>query len=580
MIGANNIGKTSILKAISLLLNEEIYSHNKRTLSIEDFNIDAVIKFKECIANETTLATDIEFPEVKVTLYFSDFKDINEEAIVCAWYTNDMKNEASLTYTFSCDMLNKHEWISRMREKFSSDDSTAERQLKVDLPIKDYKYKIEGGIGRVKPDSFQLEPLKMDFLDALRDAQRELSASRDNNLLFKVLKNRDESKFDDIKKSAENLNKSIREKSSELNDIKSEISTVLDLLSLEIDDSDNNINFRFSDLSVIELLKKIGLEYGDKPISVSNNGLGRNNLLYMSLVLSHIQSKSADIDFRLIAIEEPEAHINPVLQKHFSESISNANFFNKSSSKQIILTSHSTHISSYIDMENTVVLFHDEGEIKSHYLFDGISNDASGKRTKNYLRKWLSATNSVMFFSKRVIFVEGIAEQLLIPKLFEIHFGKKLEKMNCQVVNVSGIAFKNFLEIIKNGYYIKAAVLTDSDASTKSKNRAPDLKKNYDGDKIFVSISQENTFEKDLVQANIIGAGKTKIKNALKSTRPNKFASEGEALFKTKPDVNEIYAWIEEYKSEFSFDLLSELDKSNTFKIPKYIKDAFDFIGT
>ena len=590
IIGENNIGKTNLLNAISLILNNEIISYQKRRLSLSDFNYDTVQDFKKSVANLAVNSSDIEFPMITIEATFTDFKNDDEEALVSEWYDDDTHKTATLKYEFYCNFINKDKWVNSIRDALpqASDELEGEEkeqieQLRVDsvdLPILDYKYRIVAGLGGIKPDNFQLTPIKIDFLDALRDAKTELSASRENRLLYRILNNRDESEYTDIKSSADELNKAIGADKNALFTIKNDITKLLDVLSLETDSSKKNINFSFSNLNLSELLKKISLEYGDKPISVENNGLGRNNLLYMALVLSHIQSKAKVPDFRLVAIEEPEAHISPILQKHFAESVTGNGFFNEKSNRQIILTSHSTHISSYLDVNNTVVMFNNEGKLDSHYLLSGVPDDAKGKRTKNYLRKWLNATNSIMFLSRRVIFVEGIAEQTLIPKFFEIHFGSKPEKMNCQIVNVNGVAFRNFLTVVKNGYFIKSAVITDSDSGTKTKDRAINLKKDFDGKHIKVCISGETTFEKELINANSTGTGRSRINNAINNTRPNK-SKEPDIVnkFKRKLIPDDIFDLIGEYKAEFAFDLLSELDKNPSFKIPSYIIDAFTFVG-
>lgn len=583
IIGENNIGKTNLINAISVLLNNEISGLRRKVLKNDDFNFDCVKKFKMDILNDKLEAENLEFPSIEIIAGFTDFKDEDERAIVSEWYSNVQHTEAELKYTFYCALASKIEWINKLRARINEGRKNGVENAvlfgSIELPISDYKFKIEGGIGLVKPDNFQLIPLKIDLLDALRDAKTELSASSNNRLLYRILNNRDDAKYTDLIENAKSLNDSISSDKGELSIIKKDITDLLDELSLETENSKNEINFSFSGLNVSDLLKKIGLEYGDKSISVENNGLGRNNLLYMSLVLSHIKTKAHEADFRLVCIEEPEAHISPVLQKHLSESVSSNSFFNDNTKRQIILTSHSTHISSHLDMESTTIIYKDKDVIKSHYIFDGIPDNADGKYTKNYLKKWMSATNSIMFLSRRVIFVEGIAEQILIPRFFEIHFGKKPEKFNCQIVNVNGLAFKHFLKIIRNGYFIKSAVLTDSDRDKKTADRAVDLKKDYDSENIGVFYTEESTFEKELIKYNSEGKGRSKLKEALKITRPRKYKDELEVLFQKKLNVDDIFPSIEKYKSEFAFDFLSVLDKSHDgLIIPKYITDAFDFI--
>jgi len=80
----------------------------------------------------------------------------------------------------------------------------------------------------------------------------------------------------------------------------------------------------------------------------------------------HRYEKEIDY-FRVVALEEPEAHINPILQRHLSINIKDEDDVKQ----QILITTHSTHIASYLELQNTVVLYKDGTEIKNHYLLDG-----------------------------------------------------------------------------------------------------------------------------------------------------------------------------------------------------------------
>jgi len=152
--------------------------------------------------------------------------------------------------------------------------------------------------------------------------------------------------------------------------------------------------------------------------------------------------------------------------------------------------------------------------------------------------------------------------------------------MNCQIVNVNGVAFRNFLTVVNNGYFIKSAVITDSDSETKTKDRAINLKKDFDGKHIQVCISDQTTFEKELIAANSTGTGRTLLNKAIKNTRPNK-SKEPDVVkqFTKKLIPDEVFELIGEHKAEFAFDLLNELDNNSKFIIPPYIIDAFKFVG-
>ena len=49
IIGENNIGKSNLLEAISLVLSNDIQAYKKRRLEIEDINFEAISEFKRNI---------------------------------------------------------------------------------------------------------------------------------------------------------------------------------------------------------------------------------------------------------------------------------------------------------------------------------------------------------------------------------------------------------------------------------------------------------------------------------------------------------------------------------------------------
>lgn len=569
IIGENNTGKSNLLDAICLILGQEITVYKKRVLEIDDINYHAVKKFKAQIFNNTIPLADIVFPEVKIELIMTDFND-DQESVVGDWFIDPELKFAKLTYLFSLreGWVNKESWLTSQR---ANSISTGKQEL-VDFPIDQYEYQIFGANGQQnKVDPYFLKMLKVEHLDALRDAKRELVASGDYRLLFRVLNNRDKGKFSAIQQELLSLEEKVKN-DTEFALVKSEIKTYLDKISLQEVDADNNVDFRFSSPELNEILKKISLIYGVDPIGVERNGLGRNNLLFISLVLSHLSNKTNDGStyFRVVGIEEPESHLHPHLQHHLSRNIKD----DVRDDLQIILTSHSPYISSQLGMENTYILFKEAHEVKKHYLLQGIEKDS---QTSKYLQKYLNASNSTMFFAKKVILVEGISELILIPRLFEDYsHGVSLEKCGCNVVNVYGLAFKHFLEIIKNGYFIKCSVFTDKDSDA----RVSDMKTAYEtgNDVIEIHVTQLSTFEKDLIEANKSGPQKDILFDALCKTKPNS----GKTLKSSTTgdiDVEVFYTEIEHYKSEFAFDLLSVIKEKNiSINLPQYIKDGFEHI--
>ncbi|MDK2586032.1 AAA family ATPase [Romboutsia sedimentorum] len=586
IVGENNAGKSTILKSIELVLSQDISIYRSRMLELDDINYKSRIDFCEKVINSEVAIKEIKFPEVEISLIFKGLNPI-QEAIVGDWFIDKNFTEAKVTYKFKPRAgFNKSEWIKLIREK------NYEKASEIEFPIKEYDYVIYGGGNENnKCDSYLLSMLKMDYLEALRDAKKELVSGSSSNLLFKILDGVPDGSYDDIKSTLSSIDTSISSNET-LSGMTSTIKDLLDKVSLDYS-GDNDVSFNFNSPEIREMLKKLSLRYGTNPIDINRNGLGRNNLLYISLVISKFANTNyfgKETQFRLVGIEEPEAHLHVHLQDHLAKNIKGI-IHNENKDTQLIMTSHSTHICGTLDIENTVVIYNDNGIIKNHYILSGFNNSKDDIKRKRYLQKYLDATKTPMFFSRRLILVEGIAEQILIPTLFEKHTGKTLESVGCSLLNVNGIAFKNFLEIIRKGYYIKCAVLTDGDKGTETEDRAINLIQEYSQCGEVISINaNEVTFEKEIMEFNKGNHSKKHILEAYKETRPKLGKAYNELFYKNIEDrefnvageivVDDVFAKIEDYKSEFAYNLNMSIEDNPDiqFIIPDYIKAAFDFI--
>lgn len=612
ILGENNIGKTNLLAAISLLFNQEISVVERRNLEIDDINYLTVIAFKKQVADHSIEADKVVFPEVEIHATLSDIQD-EQHPVVGDWYSNTDLTEACVTYRFSVrGNFKRDKWIEEQREaiadrKAKDEEANPESGVGlekpdysryVDFPIGEYRHTIYGG-GRPSNEceSWLLRMLRVEILDALRDAERELVAAGDQRLLFRVLRQSGDARYTDVKRLLEDLKRAI-DLDPSLAEIKKEVQKVLKLVSLDTPGEDHSIGLQFAAPEAVEILKKIGMTYGANPITVARNGLGRNNLLYVALVLSQL-AKAPDISagddtfvcFRLVGIEEPEAHLHPHLEDHLARNIEDIRK-DHSNSLQLILTSHSTHVAAKLSLKNTAVLFRrdSDGAIAAHYVLDGI-DPVKDKDAVRFLSLYLDATKSRMFFARRLILVEGIAEQIVIPMLFEQVTGQSLESIGCTVINVNGVAFRHFLTIVKNGFFKKCVVLTDSDAGTKAENRAESLRADFKNiPHIDIQVTTESTFEKDLIKSNRSDAGKELLFDALSVTKPINGPILETATGATDIDVDAFFAEIKNYKAEFAFSLMSALEDERQaakkdsrspkkLAIPNYISQALDFIN-
>lgn len=597
IIGENNVGKSNLLDSLGLIFSQEVSFFKKRTLEVSDFNYDCIVELKRKIINSVIPIEDIEYPTIKISATLADW-NLDQESVISEWYCNDDYSEAKLTYIFSpTSTFNKLEEIQGQRdflqkykveiteEKFSSLKEKEVLDL-VNFPISRYHYSIIGGNQNdTQANSYHLNQLKFELLDALRDAKSELTASQNNRLLFRVLNSKEENEYQDLKKQLVGLQDAI-EKNEAIKSIKKGISEQLDKISLSTDNTQNTVDLIFSLPNIEDLLKKLSLIYGEDPVRIERNGTGRNNLLFISLILSFIEDpkKAQTSFFRIVGIEEPESHLHANLQNHLANNIEllikepDSETYRKDI--QLILTSHSNHISTKIDFDNTVVLYKKAGILTPHYILSGFEADAASTKMVRYLRKYLDSENINLFYSKKIVLVEGISEKLLFPTFFKIQTTQTIEKMSCSVVNVNGLAFKNFLEIIKNGFHTKCLVLTDSDKDTKAEDRAENLDEKYKTvSEIEVKISSKSTFEKDIIACNNTGEGKNILLEIIKIVRPNAGKVFSEDLGDDEIDIEEYFQLIELFKSDFAYQLMIRLEKESTgFKIPEYISDGITFL--
>lgn len=157
------------------------------------------------------------------------------------------------------------------------------------------------------------------------------------------------------------------------------------------------------------------------------HGLGYHNLLFMAAELLLLEQE-AENEFPLLLIEEPEAHLHPQLQMKLLQFI-NAKVKSDANPEgiQCILTTHSPNLSSKADPSEIIML--NGGRVWSLRPEETELNGGDYL----YLRKFLDATKANVFFAKGILFVEGDAENILLPEIARL-LGRTLENYGVSIV--------------------------------------------------------------------------------------------------------------------------------------------------
>ena len=360
-----------------------------------------------------------------------------------------------------------------------------------------YVYKLLAGPldAPIQPEMDKLERFDFQFLGAMRNVEDDMFYGR-STMLKDVLnffidygiktkgdktKEEKESELKDVRNNFSNeataLMTSLLERLSEGKDV------MLDYAH-ETGASFNNALPDFkSTLTEQDLFSalKLIIKYGeDIEISATHNGLGYNNLIYMSLLLAKMQ---ADADgnymgdnakvYPILAIEEPEAHLHPAMQYKFLKFL-DKNLKVDHKVRQIFITTHSSQITAAVKLDNIICLHKGEDGVTNVCYPGKVFTDSDeDKKSKNYVQRFLDATKSDMLFARKVILVEGIAENLLMSTLAR-YDGKSLEDQHVAVVNINGRYFNHFVKLFNiesspNAIPKKVACITDRDPVRKKK---------------------------------------------------------------------------------------------------------------
>lgn len=483
LIGPNNGGKTTILKALELLFS---FGSNKK-LKIEDFHQNIEIN----ILKEKS-------PKIILSAIFSESEnedEYSEDLIsVSTWLTKIEKPyQAQITFEFYLPEIYETDYVETLKNISSEDIYIYWKEIESEF-LRKYTTKIYIGNPELKNvvDSESLKTFDFQFLTAIRDVERDLFSGSNTQLkevidFFMDYDIKTDKNLDKYKKKIEikklkkdfssNAKKLIDELQSRMQTGKKEILKYVDRVGTNIEKIKPDFEGRLLDTELYSALKLIiEIETGIK-LPATRNGLGYNNLLFISLLLAKMQKDSSKDylgsnakNFSILAFEEPEAHLHPNMQykllKFLEENV-------KKEVRQLFITTHSPNITSKVKLDSLIVLTKLKNEIKVSYPGKIFIDKKEDIASKKYIERFLDVTKADMFFAKNIIFVEGLAEQILLPVFAEI-LGISLEDNHISVINVGGRYFEHFIKLFNvhsSNYAIpkKVVCITDKDPVKKEK---------------------------------------------------------------------------------------------------------------
>lgn len=323
---------------------------------------------------------------------------------------------------------------------------------------------------------------------------------------------------------------------------------------------------------------------------VQQNGLGYNNLIYMAVVLSELET-NPDAAYRALIIEEPEAHLHPQLQGVLLQFLQGKEEESgDAASVQIFVTSHSPNFASIADVDTLCCVHRTPTGVKA---FSPRAVQFNPESKKDKLQRYLDVTRAELFFARRVILVEGAAELFIVDALAK-KAGYDLKKSSVSLLSTEGLNFDCFLPLFgHDALNIRVAVITDADPPADtypSVTDAPVLSANAKTLEASKSAWVQPFFAKKTLEYDLAlhKANQPTMLSALKDIHPTIGKNLEEELQATADNEKPKKL----FKGMFKRDEGSDVQKGRyaqalaaaiagekgEFQIPPYIKEALEFV--
>ena len=439
LTGMNNVGKTSILKAMQLALG------SRYSITVEDFNIHDGIRSSKIIVDIRIVPIkddgnrDVNFDDDWEIYFGSDNLQLDSDgnAMLCLRTTVSI-NPADSSFMY------EQKALTAWNEPGGNwkDIATTEYRLKKDnIPF------------------FYIEPQR-DIIDDLKNKTSYLG-----KMLSHIADEYDAASLEELERRIRELNEATINNSATLRDIQ----TMLGEVDSALDRHGSQVTITPFAKKMRDLNKNMSIQYGDHHDSfpMDYHGMGTrswSSIMTFKAFLKHntdvIEHSDADtkIYYPVIAFEEPEAHLHSNAQKQLYAQISDMK-------GQKIIATHSPYIAACANLSEINVIYKDGNQVICGNL-DTENLDAEEQRK---LKQKVINTYGEMLFSKAIVLFEGETEDQALPIFSEKFYGKPAFTYGINFISVGGAGqYAPFIFFCRK-YNIPWYIFSDGEEDTKTK---------------------------------------------------------------------------------------------------------------
>ena len=501
LIGTNNSGKTSLLKALHLALGD--YS---RQLSEEDFHIGTDDKRVEKILIDVRIVPVND--GVRVQLFHRDWQDE---------FGDNIQSEANGNQYIALRTRAK-------RDKIKSGFDTSRTILKKWTDVN--KWETE----KIKESKFN-RFLSIPFIaiEAQRDIHQELKEKY--SWIGKVLSNiqYEDNEIAALESLIEGVNSEAVSKSQELITLK----TNLQRLNKSFEGS-NNVEITPFPKKIRDLSKHFSVHFGESTANtfpMEYHGMGTRSWASMLTVgtftdLMGIRHEEEEKPFfPILAAEEPEAHLHPNAQKTLYRQL-------EESKGQVIVSTHSPYLAAMAKQTELRYLKRSDNGIVVRFL------SIEDKEERRRLQREVIHSRGEILFSKALILCEGETEEQALPVLFEKYFESECFVLGVSVIGVGGSG-KKYLPFLKFAKDFEIPVFIFSDGELRPSIELRETYSTVYGETDITNCNHITILEDTDFEGYIISSG---------------FKSIIESVICQEKGENYIQSWINDQRQKYEQD--------------------------